>query len=217
MRSLLASLASALVLGLVPSALGQTAPEASLAVSLPSGPAEVALGSSHDVGFDVTLTLRNLVCASTATVRIPLSVKDQPSPLAGVKGTPTPAELVFDVPPGSYSSSPYSKTASANLRVAVDASGPAEHEHAFVVTATYAGGLPTGCQGAGQLPAADASGTHAIVTGKAAGATNGPTHQMGDGTTMGGAEHAGSSQETPMPGLVLVLVALLAVGLLRRR
>lgn len=208
----------AIVLALSPAASAQSA---GLAMDLPPGPASIALGAQHDVPLEVTLTMGGIVCTSAARVTVPLTVTDRPSPLAGVSAAPNPAELVFEVPAGTYTSSPFTKTLSAALRVSVANSAPAEHEHRFVVTASYAGGVPSGCQATGSIPAADASGEHAIVTGKSGTGSTGatPTHQMPDGASMSGAEHAagGGTNETPGPALVVVLSALLLVALLRRR
>ena len=216
LRPLLALLA--IVLALSPAASAQSA---GLAMDLPPGPAAIALGGQHDVPLEVTLTMSGMVCTSTASVTVPLTVKDRPSTLAGVTAVPTPAELTFEVPAGTYTSSPFTETQSATLRVSVAQSAPAEHDHTFVVTATYAGGVPGGCQSTGSIAAADASGEHSIVTGNAEGGSAGttPTHQMSDGASMSGAEHAagGGTNDTPGPALVVVLGGVLLVALLRRR
>ena len=202
----------------VPVAQAQASPEARLAIALPPGPADVPLGDGHDVPFSVTLTLRGLVCASAAKLVVPLTVKDLPSPLAGVKATPEPAELAFDIPVGSYGTSAYEKTQKATLLIRVAEDVPGEHAHTFEVGATYAGGVPSGCQAAGSMGAADALASHTITTGKGPQGATVPAggHQMPDGSTMMENEHA-TTKQTPGAGLGLVLLGLVGVAALRRR
>lgn len=194
----------------VPLASAQTAPEATLGMSIAPGPVSIALGASHETPFDVTLTLRGVVCTSAASVQVPVSVKDKPSPLAGVKGTPEPAALLFDVPAGSYSSNAYSKKLLGTLRVSVAESAPSNHEHAFELTASYASGVPSGCQGAGSMAATDAAGSHAITTGGSSATGTPATHQMSDGSSM-------NNKNTPFPPLMALLFVAVIVALARRR
>jgi MYXO-CTERM domain-containing protein len=205
------------LLAFLPGSAAQATPDVDLAIDLPPGPVEIELGDSHDVPFEVSLTLRGVVCTSASQVRIPLSVKDKPSPLDGVRATPTPAEVVFDVPAGQYTSNAFSKSVESVLAVSVAASAPAAHEHSFEVLAAFAGGVPSGCQGTGTAPAAEARAAHAIVTGGGAGASSSGTHQMEDGTTMEGEAMSEPSKDTPGPGVFAALLALLAGFALRRR
>lgn len=207
--------ALAFLLGL-PLASAQAAPEASLALDVSPGPVEIALGDSHDTPLEVTLTIRGIVCASPASVKVPLSVKDKPSPLAGVRGILDPAELTFAIPAGSHSATPYTGSAASTLRVSVATDAQGAHEHEFEVTALYAGGVPNGCQAAGSIAAADAIGSHKIMTGAGSGTTP-PSHAMGDGSSMSGAEHPASSKDTPAAGVALILAVAALVAISRRR
>lgn len=199
-----------------PTVAGQAAPQASLALDMSNEMTNVDLGSSHSLPFSVTLTLSGIVCASASQAKVPVTVQDKPSPLAGVKGTSKPAELSFEVPAGSYASSPYSKTLDGELDISVASDAMADHEHTFAVTASYAGGTPAGCQGTGSIAATDATAEHMIMTGKGSGGASVPTHQMSDGSAMQG-EAMSSSKETPWGGLVLIGLAVVGAMLLRRR
>ena len=214
-RMFLRLLASALLLVSLPAASAQAAPEVDLSIALPPGPVTIELGGSHEVPFEVSLTLRGVVCASASQVKVPLTVKDKPSPLAGVSATADPTELVFDVPSGQYTSTPFTQTAESVLTIDVASSAPASHQHAFEVVAAFAGGVPSGCQGTGTAPASEARATHAIVTGSAPPAAT-PPHQMGDGSTMGGGAMNETKNDTPGPGVFVALLAVL-IGLAARR
>lgn len=206
----------ALAIVILPNAAAQPAPEATLSLDMAPGPTDVSLGSTHEVPFTVTFTLSGVVCTSAAQARIPIAIMDKPSPLAGVKATPKPAEMVFDIPAGSYASTPYTKDAMGDLAVSVASDASADHEHAFVLTASYAGGLPAGCQGTGSLAATDASGEHTIMTGAAATGGTDPTHQMSDGSSMQG-DAMSSEKPTPGFGPALVAAGILAAAALARR
>lgn len=212
---MLVRLAALALLLALPAASAQAAPEVELSLDVSPGPVEIALGSAHDAPLEVTFAIRGVVCASAASVKVPLSVKDKPSPLAGVRGVVEPAELVFSIPAGSHSATPYTASAPATLRVSVAADALAAHEHEFELTALYAGGVPSGCQAAGGIPAADAIGSHRILTGSSATARP-PSHAMGDGTTMSGTEPR-ESNDTPAPALALLLAGVVLVALARRR
>ena len=214
---MLVRVAALALLVCLPVASAQAAPEASLALDVSPGPVEIALGDAHDVPIEVSLTIRGIVCASAANVKVPLSVKDKPSPLAGVRGVVEPAELTFNVPAGSHTTTPFTGSASSTLKVSVSGDAQGAHEHEFEVTAVYAGGVPSGCQAAGSIPAADAIGSHKIMTGSGGAGATTPTHTMSDGSPMGGAEHSGSSNDTPAPRLALLLVIVAVVALARRR
>lgn len=173
--------------------------------------------------FEVTLTLRGIVCPSATKVSVPLAVKDRPSPVGGVKATASPQELSFDVPAGSYATTDYSSTVAAALVIKVDANAPAGHDHSFDVTATLAGAMPQGCQGTAPPPAAEATANHKIVTGQGSSPSAMPSHTMGDGSTMTSASptsptpKATAPAKTPAPGLLLVGVAILIVAFWRKR
>lgn len=207
---------AALTLIALPVVAAQGAPQAALVLDVPPGPTGVDLGSTHEVPFTVTFTLSGVVCASPAQAKVPITVADKPSPLAGVEGTPRPAELVFEIPAGSYASSAYSKEATAGLAVRVASDAPSGHEHALVLTASYAGGVPAGCQGTGVIPATEATGEHKIMTRGPMGGSTVPTHQMTDGSTMQG-DAMPAKKQTPGPAIILVALAIVGAALSRRR
>lgn len=202
-----------------PGAAAQAAPQVTLAADVPAGPVDIELGGSHDVPFDVVLTLRGVLCTSASQIRVPISVKDKPSPLAGVRGVPEPTEMVFDVPAGQYSSQAFSKSAAGTLAISVASDAMASHEHTFEVVASYAGGTLSGCQGTGAAPAAEGRGSHAIMTGSArgGGSASSGTHVMEDGSTMEGEMQPASSNKTPGPGLALAIGAVVLALVMRRR
>lgn len=202
-----------------PGVAAQAAPQIGLAMDIPAGPADIELGGSHDVPFEVTLTLRGVVCTSASQVRVPIMVTDKPSPLAGVRATPEPAEFVFDVPAGQYSSAAFSKTASGTLAIMVSSDAMASHEHTFEVIASYPGGTPSGCQGTGAAPAAEGKGEHAILTGSArdSGPASPSMHVMEDGSKMEGNMESAEANKTPGPGLALALGAIVLAFVVRRR
>lgn len=206
----------ALALAFVPAAEAQAAPVATLSLDITPGPADVDLGSTHVVPFTVTFALSNVVCASASQVKVPVTIQDEPSPLAGVKGAPKPDELAFNIPAGSYASAQYSKDASGDLAVSVASDASGGHEHTFVLTASYAGGMPAGCQGTGSLPATVASGEHMIMTGASASGATYPTHQMSDGSSMQG-DQMSSTNKTPGPALWLLALGIVGATLLRQR
>lgn len=212
----LARLTLVLIVAL-PLASAQAASEASLELSVAPGPVDIELGDSHDAPIEVTFSLRGVVCTSAATAVVPVTVKDKPSPLAGVRGTVEPAEFRFEIPAGGYSSAPYSKRMSGSLRVSVDESALSGHDHEFELTAAYAGGVPSGCQGAGSVAATDAVASHKITTGGASSTATTPSHQMTDGSSMSGAEHSGATNDAPAASLVLLLGVVFLVALARRR
>lgn len=200
------------------SATAQSASQASIALDMPDEMTSVELGSSHSLPFSVKLTLSGMVCASATQVSVPITVQDKPSPLAGVKGAPSPAELVFAIPAGSYASTDYAKTLNGALDISVASDAMPDHEHTFGVTASYAGGLPPGCQGTGSIAATSSSAEHMIMTGRGSAAPSGPTHQMSDGSDMQGeAMSSSSSNKTPAAGLALIGLALVGATFMRRR
>ena len=213
LRAFAVSLAAVLLSALPAQAQGVT-PTSSVALDLDPGPVSIPLGASHEIPFQVKLTLSNLACTQAATATVTLSVKDKPSPLNGVKGM-APATLTFNVPQGNYlsgvpASSPYEQRADATLSINVTTEALANHEHAFEVTGKFDGTL-SGCQGAGTIPSAEGSAEHQIKTGPAAaqgaalGATNSQTSPPPSSDGSKGAPGLGA------PGLVLLAIVLAAL------
>lgn len=189
-------------------------PTSAVAIELDPGPAGIPLGGSHDMPFQVKLTLSNIVCTQAAMATVALAVADKPSPLNGVKGT-APATVTFTIPQGNYgvASSPFEETADAALMINVTSESLPNHEHTFEVTGTFEGTL-TGCQGAGPIPRAEGSAEHQIKTGPAPaqGAARGATQTQGTGTS-------GDGGSKDAPGLEAPILLAMAIGLvaLRRR
>lgn len=190
-------------------------PTSEIVVDLEPGPAGIPLGASHEIPFQVQLTLSNIACTQAATATVTLSVADKPSPLNGVKGT-VPATLTFSVPQGNYGilpvSAPFEQTVDAILAINVTTEALANHEHAFQVTGEFDGSL-SGCQGAGPIPGAEGSAEHQIKTGPplAQGAARGATQSTTNTGSSGGGR---SAPGLGLPALVAVAAALVA---LRRR
>ena len=200
----------ALAIVIAPTVAAQ-APAATLTVEVPPGPAEIALGDSHDVPLTITLTLSGIVCSQAAEVAVPLRVEDRPSPLDGVRAT-THAEAAFTIPAGSHgvgATPAFTDTHETELTIQVDASAPPDHAHAFDVVAAFPGGRIPGCQTATELPAAEGRGTHDVLTGPArdAATTIGPGAGPGTG---------GDTNDSPTVAALGTVLAL-AFAALRRR
>jgi len=187
----------------------QTEAQAEVAVEdLPAGPAEIGLGGSHDVAFNVRLSLAGLACTQDAVVSVNLDVNDLPSPLTGIDGSPMEARMNFTIPQGNYVLQPFEARRENMLHIRVAADALPEHDHRFEVVARSEAGTPDGCFAANALPAAEDSSTHAIRTGPA------PTAESPEveaGRTEPGAP---ASRDTPAP---LALMPLLLAALLARR
>lgn len=211
------------------------APLTSVSVSLPPGPVNIPLGAEHQIPLKITFTANNLGCTQDATITLPITVMGSPSELKSVTARPSIADAKFTIPSGIYQdaaaagSGPYNKTIDATLTIMVGADAPANHQHAFQVTATYNGGMPAGCQAVGDLPKATGMAKHQLVTGaSSASPTAAPTM-----TGMSAAEHAqmtaqGAATPPPPPApsakktpsasfaMTLAFVAALAIALRKR-
>lgn len=200
----------------VPTQAQAPTPTSEIVVDLEPGPAGIPLGASHEIPFQVQLTLSNIACTQAATATVTLAVADKPSPLNGVKGT-VPATLTFSVPQGNYGilpvSAPFEQTVDATLAINVTTEALANHEHTFQVTGNFDGSL-SGCQSAGPIPAAEGSAEHQIKTGPAAaqGAARGASQSQSQTTGSGG-----GSKDAPGPELPLILLAVGLIALRGRR
>lgn len=205
-----------------PAAAQSATPTASVALALPPGPATIGLGEQHEVPLAVALTLGNLVCASEATAAVTLSVRDKPSPLAGVMAHATEDELTFVVPSGAYGSDlpagppPFNATRETRLMVMIAEDALPDHMHSFLVTATFAGGTPDGCRAAGAAPASEETAEHAIVTGPAVtagSAADGRSPTTAPAAGAAPAADAESSRATPAPPTGVIALAAAAAAM----
>lgn len=199
----------------VPTQAQAPTPTAAVAVDLDPGPAGIPLGATHEIPFQVRLTLSNIVCTQAATATVALAVADKPSPLNGVTGT-VPPTVAFTVPQGNYGvlpvSAPFDETAEATLTISVTNASLPDHQHTFAVTGTFDGTL-SGCQGAAAVPPAEGSAEHQIQTGpaRAQGAARGATQ------TQGTASSGGDGGGKGIPGLEAPVLIALALGLVAMR
>lgn len=179
---------------LAPAAAAQSVgPTASLALSLPAGPTTIPLGGTHQLPFDVKLTLNNIVCAQDGNATVTFAVKDVPSPLTGVKGM-VMAPASFKVPAGAYAAgTAFTGTASSMLHIQVGTDAPPDHTHVFQVTGAFDGNVAGCTPVGGSMPAAQAAGNHTIVTGPAGAAAPGSATGPGAGPGGAGAPPAASN------------------------
>ncbi len=208
---LLAAVGTLFVLGALPAQAQGVAPTSVVEIDVDPGPAGIPLGMSHDIPFQVTLELSNIVCPQAATATVTLAIKDLPSPLRGVQGN-VPATLAFEVPmSASIAGSAYQQTMDATLSINVTAESLPDHEHTFEVTATFDGTLQ-GCQAAGAIPSAEGSAQHKIKTGPAAaaGVARGATASTSTSPDSG-------SKGAPAPTALLLVAAVLVAAMVRRR
>lgn len=162
-------------------------PRASITLSVPAGPTDIALGGNASVDVQVSITIANVVCQGPGTATVNLALKDVPSAMNGITGT-LPTSIVFpmegpkaytDAGNGAFTGGPVTK----KLNVTVAANTIANHEHTFNITATFA---ESGLQGCTKSPApgstldATANAQTAIKTGPATGGNG------GSGTGTGG-------------------------------
>lgn len=209
----------ALLAAALPTQAQAPTPTSAVAITLDPGPAGIPLGMTHEIPFQVKLTLSNLACTQAATATVALSVTDRPSPLNGVKAT-APATVAFTVPQGNYGvlpvSAPYEQTVDATLSISVAAEALPDHDHAFDVKGSFDGAV-SGCQGAGPTPPAEGSALHQIKTGPAAaqGTARGATQSQGPSGAGAGAD--GGSKGAPGPGTPALAVLAMAVAAWRRR
>ncbi|HWG90706.1 MAG TPA: hypothetical protein VNZ52_07645 [Candidatus Thermoplasmatota archaeon] len=151
-------------------------------------------GESHDVPFKVGFTAANLVCPQEAKVIVAVEVKDKNGPLRGVMGHAKTPEVEFTIPAGTYSGlavggAPFNSSQDNTLTVMLTPEAPDDHLHQFEVLATYAGGLPSGCQGTGAPPSSTDAKVHEVHI-MAEGGTSG-------GDPMSGMDHDSSTKEDP--------------------
>lgn len=161
---------TSLALLALPAALAQApalAPSATVSLSLPPGPDLVALGTNRSVEVQVTFTVQNVACPSTAQATVRLSLLDQPNIMAGISSHLGAQTLTFNVTgPAQYASAPFSQTLATTLSYSIHPLARGDHDHAFNVTASYDGSL-AGCTVApgSALPGSSAHGLHRIHTG----------------------------------------------------
>ncbi len=217
MKKVLAALLALVVCAAMPSAQGQgpTTPQATVSVTgVPETMKIVPLGESASVTFQVSLAFAGVVCPQASTAKVQLSMQQQGGGLAGLSASLDKSELTFDVPAnvlpfGGGSPAPpqdVTLTASASTSVTPD------HHHVINVTATYAGGAPSGCQSASTIAAASDVGEIMFMTGSVAAPSGSATTGPGVTTTAG---EAGKS--SPGPAVFLLLAALGALAFVRRR
>lgn len=201
------------------------APVTSLTVTLPPGPVTLELGAEHEIPLSVTFRAANFVCTQDATLTVPITVAGTPSELSTVMAHATPTEAKFTIPAGAYQdgvaagNGPYNKTVEGKLTIMVAKDAPPNHAHAFLATATYNGGTPTGCQAISDMPKATGSAKHQLITG----ASNPASTSGADGSTMPGmsaqdhAQMGGASANNPSPAATAkktpTTTALITVGL----
>lgn len=152
---------------LVPVALAQPAPQASLAIDgLPSG-STMTQRTTHLLALNVTFSLSNVVCSGA--VAFPVTIigngmlegngSGNSTSNATVPVVVTPAQLTFSVPTGAYGNNaglpagqPYSGTQSA--AVAIESPGlPNVTTVKVSLTATLTPPSGSNCRGASNLPA----------------------------------------------------------------
>lgn len=188
-------------------------PFAEIEVDLDAGPTPVPLGSEHAMSFGIDVAVGNIVCSSAATFVVTLAVSDEPSAMTGITHSVEPSSMTFDVAAGFYGKTiqpPFTGHQDAVLSITVANSTVEKHEHSLNVTASYAGGVPTNCQGAMSIPKTEGSAMHAMRTGARSLVS---TSASDTGAPAGG----GGSKESPGLGLLPLALVAVAVVALRRR
>lgn len=198
MRSLVVTiLLAALASAALPAAQAQV-PTASMTVAISGLPAEMtglASNATAEAPFKVDVQLRNVVCPAATTIPVAITVTGAGAP-AFLTFTVDPADGAVTVPAGpqtSLSGSVESKVVATLKEITANATVPVEVK----ATATP----PSGCQGAGNLAAQEA------------------TAMMNATVTMPAPPPAPPEEpaESPGPGAVLGVLAAMAAAALRRR
>jgi hypothetical protein len=211
----------AVLLLLAAPALAQTSnndPSVDVTISVsPSTAATVALGGNVSFTVTVGATLHNYFCSQASTLPLALSFKEQPSPLPGISPNMGSAvQLAIGAQANSLGGMATTLTpVSTYLNVTVAKTVPGNHEHAFNVTASFAGQNPTNCQAlsATAPPARSVSALASIKTGPPLGNTT--TSGTPPVTPGGTSETSKKSPSLLMP--VLVGVVGMAAAIRRRK
>lgn len=205
--------AAILMLGLLVAAPAALAQEATVTVAgFPEDSIVLRSNSSESFTLDVNLNLAEFVCTGEGS--FPVMV-DFTGDLGAVdRLTFSRTELNFSVPPGIYGpegGNDYNETQSVDVTVAVEGTVPENHTHEPEISATFPGGTIEGCQSAGEFPEAQDAGTFLVEMVAPPPSDGGPD---GNGTDDGGAD---GDNGIPAPGVTLLLAAVAAAAIARRR
>lgn len=199
----------------VAAAQGPTMPRANVNISgMPDTMQTVPVGGEKSVTFQVSIQFQGVVCPQASTAVVALSFVEDGGPLGGLALQLSESELTFDLeasvlPFGGQGPPPQDVMLTAT---ASDTVAPNTH-HGLNVTATYAGGVPAGCQSGAAVPEDSETADLAFMTGAGAG---GPS---GSSTTTPSQESGGDAGGKGIPGppLVLLLAGLALAIAFRRR
>ncbi|MGB0652903.1 MAG: hypothetical protein ACPGQL_06855 [Thermoplasmatota archaeon] len=214
MNRLLLLLSAALLVAAAPaSAQTPLDPSATVSVTIEPGPMNVNAGGTHQMPFDVAMTVDNLLCPNAVTGRVGLAVEHFPSPLPEYTAT-VPDAFEFDVPAGAHSGlggTAVSASGSLVLDLNIAANALQDHEHTFRIIATLDAASLSGCTTVAALPEATAQADHAVYTV--------PEPEPEDASTTmetTGGDAGGEGEDSPAPALLAPL-ALIGAALVARR
>ena len=206
---ILAPLAALLALSALAAAQDPQA-DVVLAVEAPASSSLVP-GEARQVEVAIQADLSNMVCTTPGEIVVQLSASGAVMLTATTVGdvaVPFAIGPVGSSPAGTPPGFPSQGTATTNITIAAPRTVSADATEPITITASYAGGLPAGCQAAQPAPPTQASDVHqASVNASlpAATGTSGPAVV---------ADAEGPPKEAPASSLAALATAL---GLLARR